>query len=287
MIGLIPVFMRRTGAVSSIQRNRLLPALIAALSIGCGDVASDDLSPSGGSEASETETSAQIAAAPTDADVGPSPEAYQPCPAAPEPCKILPLGDSITLGVGFNGGYRVELFRKALAAKQKISFTGSMANGPATVDGVAFPKNHEGRPAWKINQLLPIIPSPALQQKPHIVLLMIGTNDVARPTGAGDLADMPKRLGTLIDKLITNLPDALIVVSSITPMTLGGSNVQTFNKSIPAVVEARAAAGKHVKFVDQYTGFNTAWLGDGVHPNQRGYAQMATVWYDAIGPLLH
>jgi len=269
---------RRRGVLHAFQPLRWVPLLLVC-SIGCGE--GDQVE----EDAPSTLTAqAEVACDTPDAGAGDAstqPADYQPCPAAPEPCKILPLGDSITLGVGFNGGYRVELFRKALAAKKKITFTGSMSNGPATVDGVAFPKNHEGRPAWKIGQLLPIIPSPAMQQKPHIVLLMAGTNDVARPA---NVANAPNQLGELIDKISANAPDALIVVANLIPMTF--SDVRSFNAAIPAVVAARAAAGKHVKLVDMFTGFSTSMLGDGVHPNQQGYARMATVWYDAIGPVL-
>ncbi len=56
------------------------------------------------------------------------------------PCKILPLGDSITFGVNDegNGGYRGPLFADVIAAGQKITFTGSLSNGPTTVSGQAF-----------------------------------------------------------------------------------------------------------------------------------------------------
>jgi hypothetical protein len=116
---------------------------------------------------------------------------FAPCPAN-DVCKILPLGDSITYGIGYNGGYRVELFRKAHADGKKITFTGSLSNGPSMVDGATFPKNNEGHSGWKIDQLLPLIPMPAFQQPPHIILLMIGTNDIAQND---NLANAPKRLG--------------------------------------------------------------------------------------------
>ncbi|WP_437766747.1 hypothetical protein WMF27_22915 [Sorangium sp. So ce281] len=80
---------------------------------------------------------------------------FTPCPTNGEPCKILPLGDSITDGVGVQGGggYRIELFRKARAAGKKITFVGSLMNGPATVDGASFPRAHEGHSGWKIDQI--------------------------------------------------------------------------------------------------------------------------------------
>ena len=191
---------------------------------------------------------------------------YMPCPAA-EVCKILPLGDSITFGLGFSGGYRVELFRRANADGKKITFTGSQSNGPNMVDGMTFPKNNEGHSGWKIDQLLPLIPMPALQPLPHIILLMIGTNDIAQND---NVMAAPKRLGGLIDKLVMSAPDALIVVAKLTPLSRSTA-VQTYNSAIPAIVEERAAAGRHVILVDQFTGFPTSELGDGVHPNEQGY----------------
>ena len=206
---------------------------------------------------------------------------YQPCPAD-DVCKILPLGDSITYGIGYNGGYRVELFRKAHADGKRITFTGSLANGPNTVDGATFPRNNEGHSGWKIDQLLPLIPMPALQMPPHIVLLMVGTNDIAQND---QLSDAPKRLGGLLDKLAMNAPNALIVVAKLTPLSRSNA-VQTYNTAIQPVVQERAAAGKHVLLVDQFSGFPISELGDGVHPNQKGYERMAGVWYQAIAPLL-
>jgi lysophospholipase L1-like esterase len=154
-------------------------------------------------------------------------------------------------------------------------------NGPADVDGVAFPRNHEGYSGWTIAQIDGIVPDPALEPEPHIVLLHIGTNDMYRsPAGA------PDRLGALIDQIVAELPDALVVVATIIPFPGGAGAVNTFNAAVPALVEARAADGKHVIMVDQFAGFPSSELGDGVHPNQAGYARMAQVWYDAIRELL-
>ena len=38
--------------------------------------------------------------------------AYNPCPSNGDPCKVLPLGDSITFGINYEGSYRVELFKR-------------------------------------------------------------------------------------------------------------------------------------------------------------------------------
>lgn len=201
---------------------------------------------------------------------------FMPCPATGD-CKILPLGDSITDGIGFSGGYRVELFHLALQGGKHITYVGGSMNGPSMVDGMTFPKNHEGHSGWTIQQIDDIVPSPALGPDPHIILLHIGTNDMYQtPAGA------PDRLGTLIDQIVADLPDALLVVAKIIPLSSGASAVNTFNATVPGLVEERANAGKHVILVDQFEGFPTSELGDGVHPNETGYARMAAVWYEAI-----
>jgi lysophospholipase L1-like esterase len=207
---------------------------------------------------------------------------FEPCPASGV-CKIMPLGDSITDGTGFAGGYRVELFAKSVADQKHITFVGSLSNGPNTVSGVTFPKSHEGHFGWTISQVDDLIPAPALDPAPHIVLLHLGTNDINTNT----LSGAPERLGSLIDQIITKLPSALIVVAKIIPEPSKANDITTFNNAVPQVVQTRANAGKHVILVDQFTGFPSSELGDGVHPNQAGYTRMAGVWYAAVKPYLH
>ena len=116
-----------------------------------------------------------------------------------------------------------------------------------------------------------------------IVLVHIGTNDMymSNPGGA------PMRLGNLLDKLSTGLPNALIVVAKIIPLPSGTAAVNTFNAAIPGIVQTRVAADKHIIVVDLNAGFPSSGLSsDNVHPNPSGYAWMAGVWYNAISPLL-
>lgn len=212
--------------------------------------------------------------------------AYRPCPTDGTACKILPLGDSITWGIQYDGAYRVQLFTKAVADGHKITFTGSVSNGPNMVSNQPFPKANEGHSGWRIDQITGLVPTPALDTIPHIVLLMIGTNDVYAASGQ---ATMPERLGTLLDKLIGAAPNALLVVAKITPLNNAGSNatIKTFNDAIPGLVQTRAAAGKHIILGDMNTGFTSAMLSnDGVHPNKSGYDFMGDTWYKLISSFL-
>ena len=173
---------------------------------------------------------------------------YAPCPTNGSPCKILPLGDSITLGAKSTdgGGYRTPLFELVVAANQKITFTGSLASGPSQVSGQAFPRNHEGHSGWTISQLSPLIPSPALDGKPNIILLHIGTNDI----GSRNPAAMAMRLDALIEKIAQNQPDALLMVAQIIAARTDNDIRDAYNAMIPGLAQAHAAKAGAVISVD-------------------------------------
>ncbi len=230
----------------------------------------------GGSSASD----AGAGGSPGDAGGG----AFNPCPTNGSPCKILPLGDSITFGIQFEGAYRVELFTKAVSANKKITFVGSQMNGPTTVAGMTFPPSHEGHSGFTIDQMVPFVTSDA-QYAPNIILLHIGTNDtyMTNPGGA------PMRLQNLVDMLLAKYPDTLLVVAKIVPYPSQMTNVNTFNATIPGLVTSRAGMGKHILLADLNTEFNvpTMLSSDTIHPNQTGYNFMGDTWYSVIGSYLH
>jgi lysophospholipase L1-like esterase len=220
---------------------------------------------------------------------------YNPCPtAAGTACIVLPLGDSITEGccTAPYGGYRIELFRQALANRKSITFVGALTNGPDSVEGQSFPKRHEGHGGFTISGISGMITNNALTNyHPHIVLLMIGTNDI---NGNVDINNAPTRLGTLIDDITTRSPSSLVVVASIIPSRTDGTNqrFQAYNTSMRSLVQMRATAGKHVVFLDNYaaiskdSNYKTALLADNLHPNAAGYVILGQSFYGVIGGLL-
>jgi lysophospholipase L1-like esterase len=201
----------------------------------------------------------------------------------------LPFGDSITDGVGStdSAGYRSPLFKLVVAASQKINYVGSRSSGPTTVTGKPFPKNHEGHPGWTIDSgyvsygdgISTLIPSPAFNTLPHIVLLMIGTNDISGTKGTDTIAD---RLDVLLGKVVAAAPKALIVVAQVTPIRWNPAALSTYNAKIPTLIQKRAANGQHLVSVDMSKMPAAALSSDGIHPNDTGYAYMADVWYSAI-----
>ncbi len=218
---------------------------------------------------------------------------YKPCPTDGSPCKIMPFGDSITDGFGTAGGYRVELFRLAHQAGKNITFVGSGSNGPLMVDGVPFPPEHEGHSGFTIDPtqsrsgLSPLVATVMPQFTPHIVTLMIGTNDAIDDY---ELENAPARLGALIDSIFAKLPDVLLVVGRPIPSQDDALNarLQTYGAAIPAVVTVRAEAGKHIRVVDLYEPFaavsdyKTSLLKDTWHPSEAGHVVLGAEWYAAI-----
>jgi hypothetical protein len=209
------------------------------------------------------------------------------------PCLIMPLGDSITAGYASSaqGGYRAPLFDRAHADDLSLEFVGSQNGGPDMVDGVAFPKHHEGHGGFVIGDggygITPLTANAITTNHPKIITLMIGTNDV---TGHIDLANAPMRLGTLLDLIFTTDPDVMLILAQITPMkdTANDADTMTYNAAMPGLVQTRAAAGRHITLVDMHSALDSGTdLGDNVHPNDAGYPKMADVWYQALKPLLH
>jgi lysophospholipase L1-like esterase len=223
--------------------------------------------------------------------------AYRPCPTDGSPCKIMPFGDSITDGYGTAGAYRVELFRLAHQAGKNITFVGSQSNGPSMVDGVPFPPQHEGHIGFTIyptpsrSGISPFVDSSIPQYTPHIITLMIGTNDAIDDY---QMANAPTRLGMLIDSIFNKLPNVLLVVAQPIPSQDDALNgrLQTYGAAIPAIVKARADAGKHILVVDMYAPFaavsdyKTSLLKDTWHPNEAGDVILGQHWYSVLAPSL-
>jgi hypothetical protein len=209
----------------------------------------------------------------------------------------MPFGDSITDGFGTAGAYRVELFRLAHQAGKNVTFVGSASNGPSMVDGVPFPPQHEGHSGFTIDPtqsrsgISPLVSTVMPEFTPHIVTLMIGTNDAI---DSYELEDAPVRLGALIDSIYAELPGVLIVVGRPIPSQDDALNtrLRAYGAAIPAVVAARAEMGRHISVVDLYEPFatvpdyKTTLLKDTWHPTEAGHAILGARWYAALASSL-
>ncbi len=196
--------------------------------------------------------------------------------------RVMPLGDSITHGWNVTGGYRIDLEDRLIAAGLDVDFVGSQSNGPSELAD----REHEGYPGKRIHEISDRIDSLLPRQRPEVVLLLIGTNDMI---GHHLLASAPARLSSLISQIAAGAPGASILVSSLPTLdtTDGDRRVRAYNAAIPGVVADHAARGHRVSFVDMYPALGRNDLADRVHPNRVGYDKMAAVWESALRATLH
>jgi lysophospholipase L1-like esterase len=198
------------------------------------------------------------------------------------PVRIMPLGDSITLGTTA-GGYRAPLYASLTNLGYTVDYVGTQTgNGAASLPD----SDHEGHSGWRIGQLsaavLGFLNSVAA---PNVVLLHIGTNDA----NDGDFANAVNRLDALITLIATNRPYAHIIVTSLLPRTepaINTSITNLFNPYVPGVVAAQVALGRRVTYLDMHAYLTTNDLADIAHPNQAGYNKMAAAWLPAITNLV-
>jgi hypothetical protein len=230
------------------------------------------------------------------------------------PWRIMPLGDSLTIGFsdrGFADSYRKtlwELLRER--GFRDVDFVGNLKSDDGTFDGehsgwggyTTGPDNNTAPNGF--NNLYAYIssfnPQPFTLNEssgkdwvtfadPDIVLLNVGTND-----GEGDQAAIERRLGGLVDVIAAKAPTARIVLSSLPPSSgntkvapLVGVVAQNIAKAsngriLYADVRTRMLTGDPAFGVEPFQA--TDWRGDGdeVHLSLTGGTKFAHAWYPAV-----
>ena len=134
--------------------------------------------------------------------------------------------------------------------------------------------NNEGHPGFVISQM-EAVATPDLEDKPNVVLVYVGTNDMK----FGNTEKAPGDMKKLVSFLTGKLPDSLIVVSTL------------FLNTNPTVQKRIAAFNPHVfgleklgnvVIADMSSALSASDISsDGTHPNDGGYAKMAKV-FDAV-----
>ncbi len=155
--------------------------------------------------------------------------------------------------------------------------------------GLYFPEYkmaNRGIIADHMDGVLERLDNSALSLKPKKLFLMIGINDIGDQRNDEYLKAM---YVTLVDTLLTSLPETDVYLLSLLPTTSRWKNCPPAQiKRINGFL-ARLALEKGLTFVNLYPYFlgnlqylNPDLTGDGLHPNQAGYDVMAR----KIRPLL-
>ena len=217
--------------------------------------------------------------------------AMMPLAVLADQIRILPLGDSITEGVGWEegGGYRAVLREKLIAAGYDVKFVGSNTTYNAGIEGF----RHEGHGGWYLYTIHEALAGwMSTTEDPHIILLMLGTNDFG---GHFDFKNILYRLSGLLDDLATKQPSAKIIVSTLTPRTEDWDENYLkpyYNNGLPALVAEHQAKGQNVTMIDLYSALTRGTPATGgdfpdeLHPNEGGYRKMAQAWFEGIQSVL-
>ena len=187
------------------------------------------------------------------------------------------MGDSITWGWGSSNGngYRLALATLITEDGNNLEYIGRIKHGD-------MPNNeNEGHSGFQIEPI-GLEGKPNYPERPNVVLLMAGTNDIVFNS---DVVNAPKRLGTLIEEIVTACPDAAVLVATLTPLLIPewNSKALEFNSAITGVIEDFATARKKVALVDMGTVTSSQINStDSIHPTDGGYALIAAAWYNGI-----
>ncbi|MEV6794078.1 FG-GAP-like repeat-containing protein [Streptomyces sp. NPDC051320] len=200
---------------------------------------------------------------------------------SPNTLRVLPFGDSITYGYQSSdgSGYRCDLQDFLATQGDTYSFVGSQSAG----SNCSQTKN-EGHSGWTISQLAAIEGCTIAGDMPNVVLLDIGTNDINNGGSASSAADA---IESLINKIATDDPSAVVLVSSLIPTSNStvAAGMRSFNQQVSSWVGQQKSNGKHMDWVDQGA-VRTTDLADGLHPNDTGYRKMAVAWNMGIDSAL-
>jgi len=213
-----------------------------------------------------------------------------------ESIRIMPMGDSITFGIGETGGYRKYLYDDLTKKGYKIDMVGPEGASRATVNSITFDDNHAGYSGYTIKTGLDFfrgqegegslfnvlkLKNSVKLAKPDIILLIIGTNDMS---GNHSTESCANDLRDLLDYIIADMPShCTIFLSSIPDLqTNNAQNVLSYNEAVKKV--ASEYSSKNVKFADIHGCMNgmADMSTDKVHPSGSGYKKMGDYFAEVV-----
>jgi acyl-CoA thioesterase-1 len=178
--------------------------------------------------------------------------------AAAEAFRILALGDSLTAGYGLDSGdaFPARLQRKLVSMGYDARVINAGVSGDTTAGGLA-------RLDW------------ALSDRPTHAIIELGANDGLRGLE-------PEAMRANLDAIIRRLREANVAVlltGMRAPPNFGTSYVTDFNRVFPELAERHGVAF-YPFFLAGVAARPALNLGDGMHPNRDGIAEIV----DRIAP---
>ena len=204
--------------------------------------------------------------------------------------KIMPLGNSITMGISSNypyTGYRDDLYNLLINDGLNFDFVGSLQNG----DPFQFDVDHEGHSGCRAQDINANINVWLNDSSPNVVLLHIGTNDISANESNQDNIN---EIESIINKIYNYNSQTTILLCSIIPRKDDKNNKTIeLNVLINQLVNQKIGEGYNIYYVDQYSAFtsNGNWqneyMSDYLHPNDDGYYLMAVTFFNVLANIFN
>jgi len=198
--------------------------------------------------------------------------------------RIMPLGDSITEGAksSDNAGYRswlTDLYFPGQAGNPndnfQCDFVGSISTGPDSM----VDKQHEGWAGQNATFIRNNVSQFLRNNPPQVVFLMIGANDITDNVDPGVIRNT---IGAILDSIYNFNNQIEIYLGEVsTRADAKQSKVVELNSALIGLVSGKKANGYDVTLVDMDLSSNKIDA-DGVHPNDRGYQEIALAWFSAL-----
>lgn len=212
----------------------------------------------------------------------------------------MPLGASITYGVSSSDGNGYRSHLRSLLRRNGVAAVNMVGSRRA---GTMRDADNEGWPGATVDQVRDHALKSQLDANaeggdprrgdgiarwaPNVVLINAGANDCIQNIDIEHV--VTTRVRTLLFDAVWRLsPRAAVVLSTLVPLHDGAaeSRALRYNADAAALVRELQAAGRRIVLADMRAGPDRLTAdditGDGVHPNDGGYAKMARVWMAAI-----
>ncbi|KAI0428589.1 SGNH hydrolase-type esterase domain-containing protein, partial [Xylaria sp. FL1042] len=195
------------------------------------------------------------------------------------PLRLMPLGGSITYGVGSadGNGYRKFLYEALKERGFSINMVGSRRTGTMANN------SHEGWRGFMIHEIQEKGLRSARVLLPHIFTVNGGSNDCIQNF---DIRNAGERIDDMLHRLWKTSPGSTIVLSTLLKNNDEQVNfrVVEINNQIRKLIRKRENEQKRIVLADMDTpyGPQVCDLVDGVHPNNMGYKKMAGIWCNSI-----
>ena len=206
--------------------------------------------------------------------------------------KIWTIGDSITLGS--QNGYRNRIWTVMTDAGNSIDFIGTQTH-PYPNSAVCPDADHDGYSGNTISDIdgkISALFETVKAEKPDVLLIMLGTNDLAWWVPNEDfVSGSDERMLALAEKILNLDPDMAVIIGTIPPMSEKiiketkmdrADYAAAYNSALTVQVKNHPLYGSRLFLAETGSILTVNDLYDGIHPTLTGYDRLGDAWLKAL-----